>query len=119
MILALAGLAFATHVKTFDIDPTYTKSPFSGLESLAVDPAVAATQLKPSDGPFPPAAEVIPGTPRVKDGALVFTNPTQTWAEMSINGLLVGNIGPYATSRFEGIAPGRYHVSLKLPTGFV
>jgi outer membrane protein OmpA-like peptidoglycan-associated protein len=119
MLFALAGLALATHVKTFDVDPTYTKSPFSGLESLAVDPAVATAQLKPTTGPFPPTAEVIRGGTRVKDGALVFTNPTQTWAEMSINGLVVGVIGPYATSRFEGLAAGQYLVALKLPTGFV
>jgi outer membrane protein OmpA-like peptidoglycan-associated protein len=119
MLFALASLALATHVKTFDIDPNYTKAPFSGLESLVVDPAVAVGQLKPSTGPFPATAEVIPGRTRVKDNALVFTNPTQTWADMSVNGLLVGTIGPYATARFEGLAPGQYHVSLKLPTGFV
>ncbi|MFZ5477902.1 MAG: OmpA family protein [Myxococcota bacterium] len=115
MLLALAALAHATHVHTFDVDPNYTKSPFSGLESLTVDPAVALGQLQPVSPPFAPELEILPARSREK--ALVFTNPTSTWAEIAVNGLAVGTIGPYATARFEGVRPGAYVVKIKLPTG--
>lgn len=117
MLLLLAHLAFATHVTTFAVDPAYTQAPFSGLESLVVDPAQVAPTLSPWTGAVPPDAMAVANGAEPPDRTLTFTNPTSTWAHLSINGTLIGIIGPYATARFEGLKPGQWWISLKLNNG--
>lgn len=119
MILSLVGVALATHVTTFDIDPLYTKSPISGLESLVVEPAAAQAQLKPLAGADLPTAERYRNEAKPRERALAFTNPGNTWAEVAVNGLNLGIIGPYAQMKLEGLKSGDYHVRLKYTTGFV
>lgn len=119
MILSLVGVALATHVTTFDIDPLYTKSPISGLEGLVVEPAAVQAQLKPLAGADLPTAERGRNEAKPRERALAFTNPGNNWAEVSINGLNLGIVGPYATMKLEGLKSGNYHVNLKYPTGYV
>jgi len=117
MLLLLAQLALATHVTTFEADPAWTKAPFSGLESLVVDPAQVTPTLSPWTGATPPNAMSIANGAEPPDRTLTFTNPTNTWGYLSINGTLIGTINPYATARFEGLKPGQWWISLKLNNG--
>lgn len=119
MLLSLLGVAAATHVTTFDLDPTYTKAPFSGLESLVVEPAAALAQLKPIAGVMLPTAERTDNEVAAGERTLAFTNPGNNWAEVAINELPLGIIGPYAQMKLQGLRPGDYRVTLKYPTGFV
>ena len=118
-LLSFVGLAFATHVETFDVNNRWTKAPFSGLESLVIDPAVVVEQLKPVRAPFPPEVEEVENLAVKGDRALVFTNPMMSWAELTLNGLAIGTIGPLTTMRLEGLKVGTYTVQLKPPTGVV
>lgn len=119
MLLSLCGLALATHVTTFDLDPLYTKAPFSGLESLVVEPATAQAQLQPMAATDLKTLEKLDSVAAPGSRTLAFTNPASNWAEVSVNALPIGIIGPYATMSLAGLRPGSYHVSLKFPTGFV
>ncbi len=116
-LLPFLGLAFATHVTTYDVNVRWTKEPFSGLESLVVDPAVAAAQLKPLRGPLPADVEEAPNLAVKGEKALVFTNPMSSWAEVAVDGLPIGTIGPYSTMRLDGVRVGTHTVALKVPTG--
>lgn len=118
MSLALLGLAYATTVGTFPTNPAFTSGPFSGLETLVVDPAVTVAELAPDAAPVPLSVQGIRSEAQPPDTALVFTNPTSTWAWLSVNQRRIGTIGPYATARLEGLSPGRYRVGLSLPNGF-
>ena len=117
MLFSLIGLAFATHVSTFDVNVRWTKAPFSGLESLVVDPAVALEQLSPVKPPLPADVEPVPNLAAQTERALVFTNPLSSWAEVAVNGLPIGTIGPYSTMRLEGLKFGLHTVALHVPTG--
>lgn len=117
-MLFLVSLALATHVDTFNLDPLYTKGPFSGMESLVVDPGAVTPQLTPWTGTTPATAQELTTEAVAPDRALVFTNPTDTWAVLHINNVAIGTIGPYATARFEGLKPGGYWLTLVLPNGF-
>lgn len=119
MLYSLFALASATHVATFETDPLYTRGPFSGMESVVVDPAVALQTMRPLAPPYAADAEEWSNEAKPGDAALMFTNPTSTWAELSINDVVIGIIGPYATARFEGLRPGIYQLAIKLPTGMV
>lgn len=116
-LLPFVGLAFATHVTTYDVNNRWTKPPFSGLESLVVDPAVAIEQIKPVRAPLPADVEEVENLAVKGDKALAFTNPMSSWAEVSVNGLPIGTIGPYSTMRLEGLKIGTYTVQLQVPTG--
>jgi outer membrane protein OmpA-like peptidoglycan-associated protein len=115
-LFPLIGLAFATHVTTYDTNVKWTKPPFSGLESLSVDPAVVVSQIKPIRPPLPADIEVVPNLATRGEEALVFTNPMSQWSELTLNGLQIGIIGPYATMRLEGLKSGLYEISLEPPT---
>jgi outer membrane protein OmpA-like peptidoglycan-associated protein len=117
-VLLAAPLAHATHVSTYALDPLYTKGPFAGMGSLVVDPAAVLPKLQPYTSPTPKGALELTTEAVAPDRALVFTNPTDTWAVLHINGMAIGNIGPYATARFEGLKPGPYWLTLVLPSGF-
>ncbi|MDP2315419.1 MAG: OmpA family protein [Pseudomonadota bacterium] len=116
MLFSLVGLAFATHVATYDVNARWTKAPLSGLESLVVDPAVAIAQLAPLTPPIAVDAEDLPNLAAKGERAIVFTNPLSTWAKLSLNGLPIGNIGPYATMRVDGVKLGVYSIALEAPT---
>ena len=113
MLIASVALA-ANHVQTFVVDPAYTKPPFAGMEQLFVDPAATQAQLKPLAER--PTAEKVADTPGV--GKLIFTNPMSQWAEVTLNGIKVGIIGPYATCTFDGVGAGWYTLEAKVSTGF-
>lgn len=116
MLISLVGLALATHVTTYDVNVTWTKAPFSGLESLSVDPAAVVKQLEPIKAPLPVTVEEVPNLAIKGDNALVFTNPMMSWANLTLNDMPIGEIGPYATMRLEGLKPGVYKVGLLVPT---
>ncbi|MEN9786564.1 MAG: hypothetical protein RLZZ299_1828 [Pseudomonadota bacterium] len=118
MLLCLAGLALATHVTTFDIDPLYTRGAFTGFESLLAEPATLQSQLRPAST-APGGAEPVKNAAAAGEKALVFTNPANNGAELSVNGTKVGWIGPYATVRMDGLARGAYTVRLAFTTGYV
>lgn len=118
MTLLLAGLAFATHVHTFELDPLYTKGLFSGFESLVVDPAQAQAKLAPLAGVTEAHAQWVENEALPRERALQFTNPTNTWAHIFVNDERIGTIGPYATVRMEGLKPGNYKILLELPNGY-
>ncbi len=115
MWLSLAlSLAHAdTHVPMFVKDPQYTKAPFEGMERLYVDPATTVAQVKPLAA-RPTGERVLdqPGT-----GKLVFTNPLNQWAELTVNGVKLGTIGPFATCNLEGFGAGWYQVDAWVTTG--
>ena len=115
-ILTLVGLASATHVTTYDVNVKWTKAPFAGLESVVVDPVAFAAQLQPLAA-LPASAEPVENLAAKGDPALVFTNPLSSWADLTLNGQVVGIIGPYATMRLEGLEPGAYALGLQVPTG--
>lgn len=117
-MFALLGLAHAATVGTFPTNPSFTSGPFSGLEALVVDPAVTAAELVPDEAPMPSSVQRVRSEARPPDTALVFTNPTSTWAWLSVNQHRIGTVAPFATVRLEGLAPGRYRVDLLLPNGF-
>lgn len=117
--LALFQIASAATISTFPVDPAYTPAPFAGMEALVVDPVATAAALRPDTAPVGPDVEPIASGARAPDAGLVFTNPTSTWAWLAINGTRIGSIGPFATARFDGLAPGRYRIDLTLPNGFV
>lgn len=115
MLVLIASVALAAnHVQTFVIDPSYTKPPFAGMEQLFVDPAATQAQLKPMAER--PAGEKVVDAPGA--GKLVFTNPMSQWAEVTVNGIKVGIIGPYATCTFDGMGAGWYALEAKVSTGF-
>lgn len=118
MLLCIAGLALATHVTTFDIDPLYTRGAFSGFESLLVEPATIQSQVRPASS-APAGAEPVKNGAAAGEKALVFTNPANNGAELSVNGTKIGWIGPYATVRMDGLARGAYTVRLSFTTGYV
>lgn len=110
----LIGLASADlHVPTFVNDPSYTPAPFAGMERLYVDPATTASQLAPKAER--PAGQMVKDPAGVR--TIVITNPLMQWAEMSVNGTKVGTMGPFATAKLEGFAPGWYSVDLWVTTG--
>lgn len=115
----LAAPAHAATITTFPVDPAYTPAPFSGMETLVVDPVAFAQATAPDEGPVPPDAQRLRSEAKAPDTALVFTNPTNTWAWLALNGTRVGTIGPFATARFEGLRPGHWRLDLTLPNGFV
>ncbi|MES2639112.1 MAG: OmpA family protein [Myxococcota bacterium] len=117
LLFSLFGLANATHVTTYEVNNLWTKAPFSGLESLVVDPVVALEQLAPVKPPFAADVEDVPNLAAQTERALVFTNPLASWAEVAVNGLPIGTIGPYTTMRLEGLKFGLHTVALKVPTG--
>lgn len=117
-LLTLVGLASATHVTTFDVNVKWTDPPFSGMESLVVDPAVLLQNLEPVRGTFDPAAERFENEAPRGERALQFTNPMMSWAEVTLNGTPVGTLGPYSTLRLEGVRYGAYTLTLKVPSGF-
>jgi outer membrane protein OmpA-like peptidoglycan-associated protein len=114
-LLPFVGLAFATHVTTFDVNPNWTKAPFSGLESLSVDPAVVVTQLKPIKPPLPADVEPVANLAAKGEQALMFTNPMSQWSDLKLNGLPIGILGPYATMRLDGLKAGLYEITLEPP----
>lgn len=114
MLVLIASLALATHVKTFVDDPAFTKGRFSGLEQLVVDPA--STSLAPA-ATAPKGHPVVNGT-QPGDRALVFTNPLSSWGWVDINGTRIGILGPYATMRVDNLAPGWYGIVLEVNTGY-
>lgn len=118
MTLLLAGIALATHVHTFDVDPLYTRGPFSGFESLVVDPAQAQAKLAPLAELTDAHAQWVENEALPRERALQFTNPTNTWAHFFVNDERIGTIGPYATVRMEGLKPGNYRIRLELPNGY-
>lgn len=115
MLVLIASLALASnHVPTFVIDPSFTKPPFAGMEQLYVDPTATQAQLKPvADRPTGEKAADAPGV-----GKLVFTNPMSQWAEITVNGVKIGILGPYGTCTFDGIGAGWYTLEAKVSTGF-
>jgi len=116
LLAFVAGPAVAgTHVPTFEPDPAYTKAPIAGLRSLVADPAVLVARLGPS-------SEVPATAERVKNAAadgLSFTNPASNWADLTINGVAIGNIGPYSTVQVSGVAAGPYVLTLTFASGYV
>jgi hypothetical protein len=115
MWLLLAAAAFAANNSTtFVVDPAYTKPPFGGMEQLFVEPATVQGQLKPFDAAQP--GEKVKDAPA--PGAIVFTNPMSQWGELTVNGVKIGIIGPYATCKLEGVTAGWYKLEVKVPTGF-
>ncbi|MBM4366669.1 MAG: hypothetical protein FJ102_10680 [Deltaproteobacteria bacterium] len=114
MLVLLLSLALAdNHTTTFAIDPQYTDPPFAGLERLYVDPAQSAAQIKPvASRPAVEGVKDVPGK-----GQLVYTNPMSQWGEVTVNGLKIGTIGPFATMTLDGIAPGWYQVDVWVATG--
>lgn len=115
VLLALLPAASATHVQTFEVDPLYTKAPWSGLEQLIVDPA--QTKIVPRSAPIATNNDVYKN--QGDSRTLGFTNPTSTWAWITINDVKIGTIGPYAVMKLEGMSPGWYTIVLDLPTGAV
>lgn len=115
MLVLIASFALASNnVPTFVVNPGYTKPPFAGMEQLFVDPAATLAQLKPmAERPAGEKPADAPGT-----GKLVFTNPMSQWAELTVNGIKVGIIGPYATCTFDGLGTGWYTLDAKVSTGF-
>ncbi len=115
MLSLFLSVALAeNHVTTFVTDPQYTLPPFAGLERLYVDPAQTVPMLKPAASR--PAGETVLDAPG--KGQLVFTNPMSQWGEVTVSGQKLGTIGPFATMRLDGIAPGHYLVDVWIPTGF-
>ena len=115
-LLSALNLAWATHVTTYDVNVSWTKAPFSGMESLVVEPGKFIQELRPAVGPTPPLAEPTPNLAVAGEKALVFTNPMSNWANVEINGQAVGTIGPYTTMRIDGVRAGNYLIQLQVPT---
>lgn len=114
--MLLAPLLLALNVQTFDRDPGWSNGPIDGLRQVWIDPATVATAVRPL------AAAPGPEFERVENGAgggLVFTNPVNTWTNLVVNDVRVGELTSYATVRLQGVAPGWYAVQLELSTGFV
>lgn len=107
-------LLLALAVTTFATDPAWSIGPVAGLRQLWIDPTTATGALRPADSP--PAGEQVRST---EPGALVFTNPTNTWAAIAVDGHPVGEITAYATLRVQTVQPGWHAVTLTLPSGFV
>lgn len=118
MFLTLISAALATHVTTFALDPLFTKAPFAGFEVLVVEPSVAIPQMKASSAPAATAERVANGA-EAGANAVVFTNPANNWAVLSLGGVKIGNIGPYVTVRMDGVPRGSYDLSLAFTTGYV
>ncbi len=116
---ALYTSADAATIATFPVDPMYTAAPFSGMESLVVDPVATSAALVPDTSALTPDVERLRSEAKAPDAGLVFTNPTNTWTWLAINGERIGTIGPFASARFDGLKPGRYRIDLTLPNGFV
>jgi hypothetical protein len=118
-LVAAAPAVAGTHVGTFENDGAYTKAPIAGLYSAAADGAVIVASLKPAAAPFPATAEHVrneaaPGS----DVMVAFTNPASNWADLSINGVAVGVIGPYNTVRLSGVPTGAYVFTLTFASGY-
>jgi len=125
MLLALLAPGFlgaalaGSHVPTFAVDQRYTPAPFAGMEKLVVEPAQALAQIKPLSAPLADTVE------RVRNGAapgvnsIVFTNPTSNWADLTLGGVVIGEIGPYNTITFDGVPRGNWQLDLRFASGFV
>lgn len=118
MFLTLISVALATHVPTFALDPLYTKAPFAGFEALVVEPSVAIPQMKSVAAPSARSERVANGA-EAGANAVVFTNPANNWADLTLGGVKVGSIGPYATVRMDGVPRGTYELNLVFTTGYV
>ena len=117
-LLFAASTAWAdNNVTTFITDPQYTVAPFAGLERLYVDPAQSAGQVKPLANK--PAVESVPDNAAAgaAKSQLVFTNPMSQWGEVTVGGLKIGTIGPFATMRLDGLGAGWYQVDVWVATG--
>ena len=114
MLALFAALAFARpQVQTFQVDRQYTPAPFAGLERLYVDPATTTAMLHGSATPV--AGEHVLDAPG--HGQLVFTNPMSNWGEVTVGGVKIGTIGPYATMTLDGFGVGFYAVDVGVSTG--
>jgi hypothetical protein len=120
MVLALVGLALAgTHVPTYAEDQRYTDAPFAGLESLVVEPAQALPRIQAAASPFAATADVVNNEAAAGVDSLWFTNPTSNWADVTVGGVAIGQIGPYNTMKLDGLKRAAYAVDLRYATGFV
>lgn len=119
LTLLLWSPAQAATLTTFPPDPAYTAAPFAGLESLVVDPVATTAGLSPGALPVPAEVQQLRSEARAPDTGLVFTNPTDTWAWLDLDGTRIGTIGPFATVRFDGLKAGSWRLDLTLPSGFV
>ncbi len=118
LALLFATLASATHVTTYEPDVLRTKAPFAGMETLVLDDVKTwISQLQPTGAPTGVVEKLVNG-PGGSPSVLVFHNPMNGWAWMTINGTKVGTINPYATMTLEGVKPGWYVIMLEVPTGF-
>ncbi len=118
VLLAVALANAGTHVSTFEVDPSYTKGDFSGFESLAAEPPVAADKLRAAGaGAVPADAEKVKNAGDAS--TLVYTNPASNGAVFVLNGVEIGVIGPYNTVRMAGLPAGPWVASLRFSTGYV
>jgi hypothetical protein len=64
-----------------------------------------------------PAKGVTAGLPPVGDLAVV--NPTSAWTDVTVNGQLIGRLGPFREGHIHDVQSGVYEIGFTLPNGRV
>lgn len=101
---------------TFVVDDTLTTGAVENFRTLAGDPTALAGTLTPKAAP--PAAD---GTVTRTFGkhSLPVQNRSSSYADISVNGVKVGRIGPLTVGAIHGVKPGVYTVAFRLQDGSV
>jgi len=101
---------------TYVVDDTLTTGAVENFRSLAGDPTALPGTLNPK--PVAPAAD---GSVTRTFGkhSLPVQNRSSSYADISVNGVKVGRIGPLTVGAIHGVKPGVYSVAFRLQDGSV
>ena len=99
---------------TYPKDTKLTAPPVANFRKLFVDPATFAAGLKPD---APPASSAAPGS-LPATGTLLVTNDRMSQAQVAINDVKVGVIGPMTIGSVSPVRSGSYRVTITWLNGF-
>ena len=110
---------------TYPLDGKLSEGPVAHFRALYVDPAAFVAGLKPVAPPAMPS-EAVANTPGGVAATAINTPPTGNLlvlndrgspAEVSVNGVKVGQIGPYVYGVIGPVLSGSYAVMITWPNG--
>lgn len=61
----------------------------------------------------------VPGSELPAVGDLAIANPTSAWADVKVNGEIIGRLGPFREGVLHDVASGVYTLEFSLPNGQV
>jgi hypothetical protein len=113
--LLLPGAAVADELA--DRGPDLRSDPYEGNTALTTGRVTGFRTLY--GAPDALAAALAPSTPAAGRGDLPLVNDRLSWAEVAVNGQVLGVMGPQSRARIHDVPAGDYAYTLTYPTGYV